>query len=251
MTARSGSTIRDAWLPPGDAAIEEQVALEKSIERLPRWATRGVAARTARSSTFAAYAERAVALFRSLADATGSQVIIDSSKMPARAMALAHVPGIELRVVHLVRDPRGVAWSLRKRLERDLAAGVPKNSRIHPVWWTAAAWSLTNAQAELARRIIGPERSIFARYEDFATRPLEVLERVCELAEVDPAPMAAIVDGEMDLRTRHLVAGNRLRMKGSARLRLDEAWRKKLAPGEIRTCSRVAGPLMRRYGYAA
>jgi len=245
------SAIRDAWLAPGDAAIDEQVALEKSVERLPRWATRGMAARTANSSTFAAYAERAAALFHILADATGSQVIIDSSKMPARAMALAHVPGIDLRVVHLVRDPRGVAWSLRKRLERDLAAGVPKNSRIHPVWWTAAAWSLTNAQAELARRIIGPERSIFARYEDFATRPREVLERVCELVGVDPAPMAAIVNGEMDLRTRHLVAGNRLRMKGSARLSLDEAWRQKLAPGEIRTCRRVAGPLMRRYGYAA
>ncbi len=213
--------------------------------------TRGIAARTAASAAFATYAERAAALFRCLGDATGAEVVVDSSKSPARALALAHVPGIDLRVVHLVRDPRGVAWSLRKRLERDLAAGVPKDSRVHPVWWTAAAWSLTNAQAELARRMIGPERSIFVRYEDFATHPLEVLERTCELAGVDPAPMAAIVDGELDLRTRHLVAGNRLRMKGSARLRLDEAWRQKLAPREIRTCGRLAGPLMRRYGYAA
>jgi hypothetical protein len=39
-------------------------------------------------------------------------------------------------------------------------------------------------------------------------------------------------------------------MKKSATLRLDEAWRDGLTDRDKRVCARVAGPLMRRYGYA-
>src|SRR3712207_8630396 len=55
-------------------------------------------------------------LFRSAV--SGKPVIVDSSKSPARALALGMVPGIDLYVVHLVRDGRGVATSLRKTLDR-------------------------------------------------------------------------------------------------------------------------------------
>ena len=41
-------------------------------------------------------------------------MIVDSSKSPALAALLTQVPGIELHVVHLVRDLRGVVSSGRR-----------------------------------------------------------------------------------------------------------------------------------------
>src|SRR6185312_6340404 len=63
---------------------------------------------------FARYAEYTGALFNAIADLSGATVIVDSSKSPARALALSRIPGLEVRMLHLVRDVRGVAYSLRK-----------------------------------------------------------------------------------------------------------------------------------------
>ena len=53
--------------------------------------------------------------YRAIADISGSQVIIDSSKRPAHAALLHLVPHISPYFVHLVRDPRAVSYS-RTRL---------------------------------------------------------------------------------------------------------------------------------------
>ncbi len=63
---------------------------------------------------FARYAEYTGALFNAIADLSGADVIVDSSKSPARALALSRTPGLDVRMLHLVRDVRGVAYSLRK-----------------------------------------------------------------------------------------------------------------------------------------
>lgn len=237
--------LRRRWL--GDSDVADQAALEAGIESLARWLGPAAAA-TRRSDEWEQYAERMRALFAHLADMTGSRVIVDSSKTPARALALSQVDGVDLRVVHLVRDPRGVVWSLRKKLAKDLAAGVPKDSRVHPVWYSAAAWSLTNAAASWIRRQL--PRTLFLRYEDFVGAPVPTLEAVGELVGVDMAPLLGQVVGEMDLTDRHLVAGNRLRMNKTATLRVDEAWRDGLSPREQRLCGTIAAPLMRSYGYS-
>ena len=59
-------------------------------------------------------------VYAAMAHVTGSRVIVDSSKLPAYANVLAATPGIDLRVVHLIRDPRGAAhsWSSRKTSDR-------------------------------------------------------------------------------------------------------------------------------------
>ena len=54
-------------------------------------------------------------LYAAIASVTGCRVIVDSSKLPAYANVLAATPGIDLRVVHLVRDPRGAAYSAARR----------------------------------------------------------------------------------------------------------------------------------------
>jgi hypothetical protein len=55
-------------------------------------------------------------LYRAVHDHTGCRVIVDSSKSPVYAELLATLPGADVSVVHLVRDPRASAYSwLRKK----------------------------------------------------------------------------------------------------------------------------------------
>ena len=52
-------------------------------------------------------------LFRTIAEKTSARVIVDSSKTPLHAQFLSWIPEIDLHVIQLVRDPRGVASSYR------------------------------------------------------------------------------------------------------------------------------------------
>ncbi len=62
-------------------------------------------------------------VYQSLAKLTGARVIVDSSKRPAIGTLLRALPGVSHYVVHLVRDPRAVAYSYkrtRKTVDREM-----------------------------------------------------------------------------------------------------------------------------------
>src|SRR5262245_3905538 len=58
------------------------------------------------------------AMYRAIAEVTGSRVVVDASKGPALGQALAGAPDIDLRMLNVVRDPRAVAWSWSRHVER-------------------------------------------------------------------------------------------------------------------------------------
>ena len=68
----------------------------------------------------------------------GADVVIDSSKHVSTALVLRHVPGIDLRIVHLVRDSRGVAYSWTKEVARPEVANGKLMPRVRPS--VSAAW---------------------------------------------------------------------------------------------------------------
>lgn len=69
-----------------------------------------------------AYQKQLLHLYQAVQETSGCRFIVDSSKNPAYAKILAEIPQVKLYVVHLVRDSRGVAFSLSKRKQRP---GVP------------------------------------------------------------------------------------------------------------------------------
>jgi hypothetical protein len=82
--------------------------------------------------------------------------------------------------------------------------------------------------------------------------PREAVRRCAAHAGVDPTESdLSFIDGdEVRLSAGHLVAGNRMRnAAGPITIRLDEAWRERLAPEDRRIVEIVTAPLMRRYGY--
>ena len=53
-------------------------------------------------------------LYRAVSDVSGADVVVDASKSTAQLFALRRIQGLDLRVVNLVRDSRGVANSWNK-----------------------------------------------------------------------------------------------------------------------------------------
>jgi len=166
-----------------------------------------------------------------------------------RAFALAMMPGIDLRLIHLVRDGRGVAWSKKKVFKKDEKAGIEKDRSSRPIWRTIITWKLANLQSAWVQRQLDPKKSISVRYEDFIANPRETLARIgaliqCDLVELGEAFAAGTV-----LPIGHTIAGNRMRMAGSVRLHPDTEWTRKMPAKDQWLFWALAGWLMRQYGY--
>jgi hypothetical protein len=195
---------------------------------------------------FARYAEYTSALFNAIADLSGAAVIVDSSKSPARALALSRVPGLDVRMLHLVRDVRGVAYSLRK-------LSAPKPGEVKPKKFVrrnnlrfAGTWAIVNYFCERVRpKIPGP--NLFTRYEDYTSDPDSMLSAVADLIGVTRIPYSTGADY---LKTQgHQVAGNEGRMRPVQAIATDETWRQKFGFGMQKGLYLLVLPLMIHYRY--
>lgn len=178
----------------------------------------------------------------------GEIYVLDSSKLPGRALALASMPGIDLRVIHLVRDPRAVAWSMSRPHPKRIEAGVQRELRPKPAAYVALRWFMVNLVCEWLCRRLGQERTIRVRYEDFVADPAAVLEAIRARC-APPLPGDAGYTVCEELRPGHQVAGSRHRMQASLVIREDHVWQRQMPVMTRRLVSWITVPLLRRYGY--
>ncbi|MEM7431453.1 MAG: sulfotransferase [Pseudomonadota bacterium] len=108
-----------------------------------------------------------------VADATGAHIFIDSSKAPEVALAFSLLPGVELYVLNLVRDPRAVATSWYRK-KKSISQAI-RNARDWPA-----------RQRRLDHWSLG-ERRLTLRYEDLAANPEASLDKVAAWADL-PLP---------------------------------------------------------------
>ncbi len=201
------------------------------------------------SNRFRIYSELTTALFEAITQISGNPVIVDSSKSPTRAMALSMMNGIDLRLIHLVRDGRGIIWSLLKRAARVEQDSVPTYKKWKIVLRAALAWTIVNRQADILRKGLGPEKAIFVRYEDFSNHPVKILNKMGALIGVDLTPLGYELENGKSMKIGHTIAGNRLRMKRSVKLKPDFEWKRNL-PKEYENIFEILGGwLLHRYGY--
>ena len=187
------------------------------------------------------------ALYRGIRSASGARVIVDSSKLPAHGHVVSRLPDVDLRVVHLIRDPRATAYSwLRRKAAPDRREGVmQQQSPLH----ATALWDVWNWTAE--RLWSGdPSRYLRLRYEDFVRCPRPVVERVVAFLQEPTGELPFVDETTVRLAPTHTVAGNPSRfLTGDVALRPDDEWRTKMSSGQRRLVTVVARPLLRRYGY--
>jgi hypothetical protein len=186
---------------------------------------------------------------------SGARVVVDSSKSVPYGRMLSLLPGLDLRVVHLVRDPRGVAssWQRRKPAPDRIKAYMGRRTPVR----SSVNWIISNVAGELVFR---PQRRYLRlRYEDLAARPREAVERIVRLA-TEPAGAGAARGEDVELpfageRTvrlapTHSIKGNPDRIQtGPVEIRLDDRWRSELEPGTRRLVTALTWPLLLRDGY--
>src|ERR1022692_3637443 len=57
-------------------------------------------------------------LYAAIIKVSGCELVVDSSKHPSLAHCLRWLPDVDLRVLHLVRDSRAVAYSWSRQVRR-------------------------------------------------------------------------------------------------------------------------------------
>ncbi len=231
-------------------ALDEVLALRADVDRLPRMPLLAVprmsAAFEIRLSRYGEYLGR---VFSAISDESGESVVIDSSMSPPHGMVLRSIASIDLHLVHLVRDARGVAYSSGKVVERPEVTERIDHMPTYPAWAAGARWTGANLTYEtLARRM----PSLRVAYEDFVRHPDDTMRSVAALMDIALAPdaLAFLGEGSIELTSSHTVAGNPMRFQnGTLPLRLDEAWRRGMRPLDRRLVTAIAWPLQRRYRY--
>ncbi len=200
----------------------------------------------------AAYSAVVTRLYGAIATASGCHTVIDSSKHPSFAYLLRRARGVRLRVVHVVRDSRAVAFSWGTRVRRpEVVDGEAYMTTYSPVK-VGVLWNVHNLLFELLARVGAP--TVVVRYEDLLAAPERELRRILRLVEGEPEPAALDFVGptHVDLAPGHTVAGNPMRFSaGRVELRFDERWRSGLPPSRRRLVSAATWPLRTRYRYAA
>lgn len=241
--------VREDWeMQVGPDRLDRLAELQDRFERLRSLPRLLGSAAIGRSAAFSEYARLLGALYASIAKASGGSVVVDSTKYPMRALALLRVPGIDAKLVHLVRDGRAVIWSVRRKQNTDLEGRTREIDADELAAFTAKQWRNVNLACDLVARVAG-RRAIRVRYEDFVGEPARELARIGALLGLETSELAHRVAAGEALDAGHTVAGNRMRLAGAVRLRPDDEWHARLSEQDRATFARHAGRLARRYGY--
>jgi hypothetical protein len=241
---RVGALAFNGW---SNVDVDRVHALRDAVERtrhIPR-----LASATAASDEVREYASYYARVYAAAAEVSGARVVVDSSKHSALAHVLRWADDVDLRVVHVVRDARGVAYSWTKTVARPETDGTDQMTRYSP-GRSALLWNAHNAAFGLLARRGVPVRRI--RYEEFLTDPRAGLIRLADFAgaPLRPEDLDFLRNGHADLRAGHSAAGNPMRFTvGRLALRRDDAWVAAFPRAQRRLVGAVCGPLLRAYGY--
>jgi hypothetical protein len=197
-----------------------------------------------------AYRDAMVPLYRAvLAEARG-RIVLDTSKAPMVGWALTDCPEIDLRILHVTRDPRAVVYSWQRK-KFDPAKGVDMHKDETPIP-TSLRWLAFNGlAAALWDRPSAPGRYIHVRYEDLAEDPVRVVGRLLAwLAEpLDPHEIVG-ADHRFVSTPAHTIAGNPMRFdRGVVTIKPDTAWQREAPARDKLLVAGLTWPLLAKYRY--
>lgn len=176
-------------------------------------------------------------LFRTIAEKTSARVIVDSSKTPLHAQFLSWIPDIDLHVIQLVRDPRGVAssYSSPKRY-------LPTLSPLR----VTTGWIGLNLGCEYLQGRVSHFWRL--RYEDFVKAPQRYTAQIAsELGYRGDTGALFSDQSTVLLQPQHMLGGNPDKLDG-------QSVEIKLRPVELSRATRmlvsaVSAPLLWHYRY--
>lgn len=176
---------------------------------------------------------------------TNSQVVVDSTKASWYGYALSLIPNIDLYTVHVVRDPRGVCYSLQQRK----AKGEPECQWYNPAH-AALSWNLKNLAVE---RLLNtsPQRYVRIQYENFMKFPEASIKSLIDLLSEPVLELPFMDNGSVKMTLDHIITGSPSSRSntGEVKLNLDERWKQGMQPADQAIVKNLTLPLLKRYGY--
>ena len=163
-------------------------------------------------------------LYQAIKITTGSQVIVDSTKASWYGYVLGLLPSIDLYVVHVVRNPKGVCYSL----EQHKSKGEVTSQWYNPLH-ASLSWNLKNYAVEMLLNF-SKKRYLRINYEDFIVNPKPTVEQILELLNEKVTELPFIDRSTVKMGTDHIVTGSPSSRSdiGIVKLQLDERWKQKM-----------------------
>lgn len=218
----------------------------RNVERFPQFPSMGGA------KTRTAYTEIWTGMIDALRAVSGKDGIVDSSKSARmcwhRIRSLVKFCGTEVRVIHLVRDPRAVTWSFLRGSNRKLERGK-RESPMGGVYRAVFGWALANLSVHRMESELPGLKVKRVRYEDLVKYPARELKGLESLSAIDMEPILDIARGIRTVETGHGVGGNRLRRRGPFQIKEDDEWKRALSFTTRKMVLVFSWPLARKYGY--
>ena len=234
--------FRRALPDNNEAAITALKALSRGVDRnryIPQHLWRRLRTRgfQRRLHEYAAYLTR---LYGAIAEVSGASVIVDSSKDPSYAFVL-HASGLDLGILHLLRDSRAVAFSWTRPKVRPEVHSHVAHMATRSALRSSVLWGAYHLLFEWLER--HAPRYCRVRYEDFVADPERSLADIARWLPADAsgrAPAAVV----------HDISGNPLRFAPEPlAVRADDEWKTRMPRRDLRIATALTAPLLRRYGY--
>jgi len=188
-------------------------------------------------------------LYRGVIEAGNGDIVVDSSKFPSYAFLLQQTGQIDLQVIHLVRDPRAVAFSWRRDKVDPDAPGGERMKKL-PSAVTGLYWSVWNRAIERITAVHGIPR-LLVRYEDFVANPRSTMEEIATWTGIADRQMPFVSENQVKLGPNHAVSGNAIRFdQGDIRISPDDGWSREMSRRARIAAWASSWPTRRRYGYA-
>lgn len=240
------------WVQVGNEAFGGWANVDG--ERIARLADR-VTARTAipglltgRGSITAEVEEYRDALgsvYRGIAATSGASVVVDATKSPAGSLVAAGVRDVDFRLVHLIRDSRGVAYSLSKAKRDPGKSGDRQQMPVRRPARTSLRWVYNSLAFELIGSLGRGCETI--TYEALVAEPDAAIERLARELQIasrdhDSSPPT--------LQRQHTIRGNPAKFEAGVRpIVADRQWETQLGRFDRLLVTAVSSPMLLRYGY--
>jgi len=232
------AVVQNAGLAGENAmARHDQLHAALKVHSLRRWNTP-----ENRTSDYQDMLNLITRLYESAAQIARTPWLVDSSKHPIYARLLVDCFGADrVHVLHLVRDPRGVAYSAAKKRPKIDSGRAGDMMTQRSYLQSGLAWLKVQVSAEALRGTTGTYQRI--KYEQLCEFGAEAL-----MPYLNELPEIGVYSPQF--KTDHTVSGNPARLAGFSKINADTSWRNEISGINASTVAAITLPFLIRYGYA-
>lgn len=163
-------------------------------------------------------------LYEAIAKVSGKNIIIDSSRLPGRLLAISSSSKLIVIPIYLIRDPRGVINSLIRKDIRNY--GKNKHSILKHIM----IWNIKNLMSLNSIKESNLQNKQYLYYEKFTGNPLKTLDKLKIILNCTLNYLVENGSVSFNLESGHVFTGNRSRKEsGKITISEDNKWKRELS----------------------